>query len=82
MRDFGPPEKVYVELEWYDGPRKGVADIGGVPHRFCSHFDENDDQPLGTFVVFPIDQTMLVWSRSSGTSSFYGTLAMNQARKP
>lgn len=31
---FGPPEKVYVENDWYDGPRARVADIDGVPHRF------------------------------------------------
>lgn len=27
-------EAVYVELDWYDGPRAGLADIDGVPHYF------------------------------------------------
>ncbi|MEU0213205.1 hypothetical protein [Streptomyces canus] len=27
-------ERVIVELEWYDGPRVGLADIGGKPHYF------------------------------------------------
>ncbi|MBS2534446.1 hypothetical protein KGQ20_16870 [Catenulispora sp. NF23] len=27
-------ERVYVELEWYDGPRAGLADVDGVPHYF------------------------------------------------
>ncbi|MGW1819352.1 hypothetical protein ACWCQM_38100 [Streptomyces sp. NPDC002125] len=31
-------ERVYVELEWYDGPRAGLAVIGGQPHYF-----QNDD---------------------------------------
>jgi hypothetical protein len=57
--EFGPPERVYVEIEWYDGPRAGVADIDGVPHRFKSLFDEADDDYLGTFLVWPIDATAL-----------------------
>ena len=56
---FGPPETVYVENEWYDGPRAGVSDINGVPHRFKSLFDEKDDKYLGTFLVWPIDQAAL-----------------------
>ena len=54
MNKFGPAEKVYVESGWYDGPRLGVADIEGVPHRFISLFDEIEDQYLGTFYVWPI----------------------------
>ncbi len=52
-------ERVYVESEWYDGPRSGIADIHGVPHRFKSNFDEHDDEWLGTFVVFPIEPDLL-----------------------
>jgi hypothetical protein len=26
MTQYGPPEKVYVENEWYDGPRAGIGD--------------------------------------------------------
>ena len=54
MIQYGPPEKVYVELEWYDGPRFGIADISAVPHRFKSLFDEADDEYLGTFIVWPV----------------------------
>jgi hypothetical protein len=50
---------VYVENEWYDGPRAGVADINGVPHRFKLLFDEEADQYLGTFLVWPIEQRVL-----------------------
>lgn len=32
-RDDGV-EQVYVELDWYDGPRLGLADVGGHPHYF------------------------------------------------
>lgn len=56
-------ERVYVELEWYDGPRGGIADIHGVPHRFKSNFDDNDEDWLGTFLVFPIDPVSLALER-------------------
>jgi len=59
MTNYGPPEKVYVENEWYDGPRSGVADIKGRPHRFKSLFDEKDDEYLGTFMVWSIDEESL-----------------------
>jgi len=59
MKNYGPPERVYVENEWYDGPRAGVADIGGIPHRFKSLFDEEEDQYLGSFVVWPIEQEVV-----------------------
>jgi hypothetical protein len=29
-------ERVYVELEWYDGPCAGLADVGGKYHYFQS----------------------------------------------
>lgn len=59
MKKFGPPEKVYVENEWYDGPRSGVAEINGVPHRFKSLFDEEADEYLDTFLVWPIENELL-----------------------
>ena len=59
MITYGPPERVYVESEWYDGPRAGVADIGGTPHRFKSLFDEQADEYLETFMVWAIDQSEL-----------------------
>jgi hypothetical protein len=59
MIKYGPPEKVYVEGEWYDGPRSGIADINGVPHRFTSLFDEADGEYLGTFVVWPVNEVSL-----------------------
>jgi hypothetical protein len=55
MKDFGPPEHVYVENEWYDGPRIGLADVQGRVHRFKSLFDEKEDEYLGRFLVWPVD---------------------------
>jgi hypothetical protein len=52
---YGPPEHVLVENEWYDGPRAGVANVNGHPHRFVSQWDEEEDEYLGTFLVWPVD---------------------------
>jgi hypothetical protein len=57
--DFGF-ERVYVELEWYDGPRAGIADVHGVPHRFSSNYDEDEVGGLGTFSIVPVDPEVLV----------------------
>jgi hypothetical protein len=54
MLKYGPPEHVFVETEWYDGPRAGIANVNGQPHRFVSQWDEHGDQYLGTFLVWPV----------------------------
>jgi hypothetical protein len=57
-------ERVHVELEWYSGPRKGVADIGGVPHYFYSwDFDERD--AIDKYVVWPASPEALAMERES-----------------
>lgn len=58
--DFGPPEHVYVENEWYDGPRAGIADVDGKPHRFVSQFDEDEEVYLGTFLLWPTEAEELM----------------------
>jgi hypothetical protein len=50
---FGDPEHVLVENEWYDGPRAGVANVNGQPHRFISQWDEQGED-LGTYLVWPV----------------------------
>ena len=51
MTEYGPFENVYGELEWYDGPRSGIADVNGIPHRFKPLFDEADDESLTTLAI-------------------------------
>ncbi|WLQ16017.1 hypothetical protein O5O45_08830 [Hahella aquimaris] len=51
-------EKVYVEIDWYDGPRAGVADVKGVPHRFVADFDDSKGY-LDSFRLFPISKSDL-----------------------
>ncbi len=69
-------EKVYAENEWYEGPRSRHRRVNGVSHRFKSLFDEQDDQYLGTFLVWPIDKQVLdqeieQWQISSLTGMLY-----------
>jgi hypothetical protein len=59
MSKYGPPETVFIENEWYDGPRAGVANIGGTPYRFKSLFDEKQGEYLSTFVIWPIGKLEL-----------------------
>ncbi len=59
MKDYGPPERVYVENDWYDGSRAGIADVDGRPHRFKSIFDESAHEYLGIFAVWLIDDEQL-----------------------
>jgi hypothetical protein len=59
MTTYGPSEHVFVENDWYDGPRAGVANVNGKPHRFVSLFDEGEDKYLGTFLIWPIEQEEL-----------------------
>lgn len=56
--EFCAPQRVYVENDWYDGPRAGVTDLNGQPHRFLSLFDEQEDGEE-TFLVWAIDESEL-----------------------
>lgn len=60
---YGPSEHVFVESEWYDGPRAGIASVNGQPHRFVSQWDEEEDEYLGTFLVWPVDAEELALER-------------------
>lgn len=59
MTEFGPIEWVYVELDFYDGPRSGIADVNGQPHRFATPFDDAIDDYLDAFLIWPINQEAL-----------------------
>jgi hypothetical protein len=59
MADYSSPQHVYVENEWFDGPMVGVADVDGKPHRFFRRFDDAEDEYMGTFLVWPIEDAEL-----------------------
>lgn len=53
-------EKVYTVLDWYDGPRLGLADYHGHPHLYESRWDKNTGDWEGEH-----------WSKKMGTSYYW-----------
>ncbi|MEV7565441.1 hypothetical protein [Streptomyces tanashiensis] len=55
-------ERVYVDLEWCDGPRKGLAVVDGAPHYFegldHDHADEAD-----AYFVWPASYVAVAMER-------------------
>ncbi|WP_327159381.1 hypothetical protein OG988_18975 [Streptomyces zaomyceticus] len=45
-------ERVYVELEWYSGPRAGLGDVDGRPHYFQGD-DWDDADEADEYRVWP-----------------------------
>jgi hypothetical protein len=59
-------EAVYVELDRYNGPLTGVADVGGRPHYFQARWTlPGSDAPEGEFLVWPIDPAMFALEQES-----------------
>ena len=48
-------ERVYTVLDYYDGPRKGVADFQGQPHLYECVFDELKGNYSESFLLTPLD---------------------------
>lgn len=48
-------ERVFTVTEYYDGPRKGIANFLGVPHLYECLFDEGKDNFSDQFLLTPID---------------------------
>lgn len=57
-------EQVYVENDWYDGPRSGLASVGGLPHYFQSADGyANPEVDTEEFLVWPADRLTLDMER-------------------
>lgn len=61
-------ERVYVDLEWYDGPRMGLAEIDGLPQYFegwdYDHADEGDEGDEGDeYSVWPASEAAVAMER-------------------
>jgi hypothetical protein len=48
-------EEVHLVLDYWDGPRKGVADYCGTLHYFRALFDEERDEWSDVFILSPLD---------------------------
>ena len=49
-------EKVYTVTDYYDGPRRGVADFVAIPHAYELLFDDSEDEWEAHFSFGPVDQ--------------------------
>src|SRR5436853_6070351 len=52
-------EPVYTVTEYYDGPRRGIADYQGMPHVYESRWSDIDTDGPDTFLVMPVSQDAL-----------------------
>ena len=48
-------ERVYTVIDYYDGPRKGIADYRGKPYLYECIFDESKDDYTDAFHLAPVD---------------------------
>jgi hypothetical protein len=48
-------ETVHTLTDWYDGPRRGIADYRGRPHLFESEWRDGEDLDADTFLLMPVD---------------------------
>jgi hypothetical protein len=48
-------EPVHTVSDYYDGPREGLADYGGKPHRYKCEWDEATNDWADTFELAPVD---------------------------
>jgi hypothetical protein len=48
-------ETVHTCTDWYDGPRRGIADYQGRPHLYESEWKDGDDLDATTFLLSPVD---------------------------
>ncbi|TCC35860.1 hypothetical protein [Kribbella speibonae] len=57
-------QQVYVELDWWDGPRAGIVDLDGVPHYFERHEDDAAER-LDEYYLWPAEQHLVALERES-----------------
>ena len=64
-------EVVHTLTDWYDGPRKGIADYCGQPHLFESEWQDGGNLDADTFLLTPVDaetfslalESWAIWKR-------------------
>jgi hypothetical protein len=54
-----PCERVLTMTDYYDGPRRGIANFDGRPHAYESLFDDHVDAFADLFELLPVDDETL-----------------------
>src|SRR5215470_2005458 len=52
-------ERVYTVNDYYDGPRRGVANFRGKPHVYESQFSDFEDEYTDRFLLMEIESEVL-----------------------
>ncbi len=52
MSDY---EAVHTITDWYDGARKGVANVNGKPHYYENHWNEGEQYWSEIYLLQPLD---------------------------
>jgi hypothetical protein len=52
-------ERVYTNTDYYDGPRKGIADFEGKPHAYSCIFERDLDGWSDIFLLMSINEDVL-----------------------
>ncbi|WP_328677221.1 hypothetical protein OG226_12925 [Streptomyces sp. NBC_01261] len=55
-------ELTYADVEWHDGPRKGLSLVDGVPH-YCEIRDGNRVDEAEEYVVWPASEATVAMER-------------------
>lgn len=58
-------ERVHTVTDYYDGPRKGIADFEGRPHLYESEWDDTGDEWDPLFKLSPVDPRLLALALES-----------------
>jgi hypothetical protein len=51
-------DRVHTVNDYYDGPRRGIADVDGVPHIYEAEFDYSSDEFGDTYFASPVDENL------------------------
>ncbi len=89
-------EVVHTVTDWYDGPRRGIANYLGQPHLFESEWQDSENVDADTFLLMPIDaetfalalENWTIWRRwetafyqGRATQETHPTLPEDQRRR-
>src|SRR6186713_1004995 len=51
-------DRVHTVTDYYDEPRRGIADVDGVPHIYEAEFDHSTAEYGDTYYVSPVDEDL------------------------
>jgi len=69
-------------MDYYDGPRKGVANFRGQPHFYDCIFDERNDEYSDLYHLTPLSQRIFELAKEDWAIGRNGNLPFIQERQP